>query len=408
MPPPGRVDEASAGSLGIGQSERVAPSETSPAAAALSAPGMSSRLLGIDLARALALMGMMAVHTLPPLDAALQPQPVTLLAGRAAALFAVLAGFSAELSTRRFDRWRDAAAALLLRGALILVLGLVLGSLAESLEIGIAVVLVPYGVMFALAPAVLRAPTPILAVLAPAWLIASPVLSFVIRDAAGLARAADSPTLGALGQPGELAIGVLLTGYYPVLQWFGYLLVGLLLARCDWRRARTAVVVTTTGVVVALLSWRLSQALLAHGGEAAIARGAAGRGLLDWGSPYLARHVGSYGTTPTDTWWWLAAAGPHSGTPFDLLLTSGIAAAVIGACFLTVRALGPGALQPLLAAGSLPLSLYVLHVLLSGFLGLFVLQVILLLLLASLWRATGRGQGPLERGISATVRRAVG
>ncbi|MFF0973582.1 UNVERIFIED_CONTAM: hypothetical protein RF649_14265, partial [Kocuria sp. CPCC 205295] len=47
-------------------------------------PGASGRLLGIDLARAVALLGMMATHTMDLVDAAGDPQPVGLIAGKAA------------------------------------------------------------------------------------------------------------------------------------------------------------------------------------------------------------------------------------------------------------------------------------------------------------------------------------
>ena len=117
-------------------------------------PDPGARMLGIDLARAVALLGMMATHTMDLVDAAGDPQPVGLIAGKAAALFAVLAGFSVELSTRRYGRWREAAASLAVRGVLIAILGLMLGSLSSS----IAVVLVNYGVLFLLAPLVLRLP----------------------------------------------------------------------------------------------------------------------------------------------------------------------------------------------------------------------------------------------------------
>src|SRR6478672_13564809 len=60
------------------------------------------RLRGIDAARGLALLGMMATHVLPTFgsDAQLTPTWVGLVfSGRAAALFAVLAGVGLALST---------------------------------------------------------------------------------------------------------------------------------------------------------------------------------------------------------------------------------------------------------------------------------------------------------------------
>lgn len=362
-------------------------------------------MLGIDLARAVALLGMMATHTMDLVDAAGDPQPVGLIAGKAAALFAVLAGFSVKLSTRRYGRWSEAAASLAVRGVLIAILGLVLGSLSSS----IAVVLVNYGVLFLLAPLVLRLPARWLAATTVLWLVASPVASHLIRDGLGLQRAVEAPELSHLAQPGELALGVLLTGYYPVLQWMGYLLVGLLLARLDWRSAATAAWVGAVGALLAAAAWVSSQLLLSAGGHEALERAGSGLSPLAWGSPYAAQTIGSHGTTPTTTWWWLVTVGPHSSTTFDLVFTSGIAAAVIAVCVLICLAIGERTrlLMPVLAAGSMPLSMYTLHVILSELTDLYVLQVLLVLGLAALWRAGGEGPGPLESLVSGAVRLVV-
>ena len=64
-----------------------------------------------------------------------------------------------------------------------------------------------------------------------------------------------------------------------------------------------------------------------------------------------------FGTTPTDTWWYLAVATPHSGATFDLLHTIGTSLAVLGACLLLAAA-GRFVLAWLAAAGGMTLSLY--------------------------------------------------
>ena len=52
-----------------------------------------------------------------------------------------------------------------------------------------------------------------------------------------------------------------------------------------------------------------------------------------WGWWDLASSEG-YGTTPTDAWGWLLVAAPHTGTPLDLIGTTGSAMAVLGLCLL--------------------------------------------------------------------------
>src|SRR5688500_13218326 len=101
------------------------------------------RLVGVDAARGVALLGMVAVHVLPTLDRDGTPTLVGhVFGGRSAALFAVLAGVGVGLAYRgarppargtaaddprtpRFSTLR-AAAALSLRAVLIGALGLAL------------------------------------------------------------------------------------------------------------------------------------------------------------------------------------------------------------------------------------------------------------------------------------------
>ena len=88
-----------------------------------------------------------------------------------------------------FDAFVAWAADPAVRGVLIAILGLVLGSLSSS----IAVVLVNYAVLFLLAPLVLRFPTRWLAATTVFWLAVSPVVSHLIRGGLGLQRVAEAP-----------------------------------------------------------------------------------------------------------------------------------------------------------------------------------------------------------------------
>lgn len=381
-------------------------------------PGASGRLLGIDLARAVALLGMMATHTMDLVDAAGDPQPVGLIAGKAAALFAVLAGFSVELSTRRYGRWRDAAASLAVRGLLISILGLVLGSLSSS----IAVVLVNYGVLFLLAPLVLRLPARWLAATTVLWLVASPVASHLIRDGLGLQRAVEAPELSHLAQPGELALGVLLTGYYPVLQWMSYILLGMAVAKLDIGRHLLGLFACGLSLFIAGrgVSWLM---LNVFGGDAALVEVS-----QMWGTDLTAAlFTGSYGVTPATSWWWLAIAGPHSGTPFDLLSTGGTAVMTIVACQAAAELLGRRSwvLAPLSAPGSMPLSVYSAHVVLLEITRLalvaepwngpgtvaeqtteFAVHALTFIAIPLLWKMFVNPRGPFEGGIEAIIRAA--
>ena len=74
----------------------VLPAAASGARSRLLAP---SRVMGVDVARGLALFGMMSVHVFPALDAdGSASWAYRISAGRASALFAVLAGLSLMLA----------------------------------------------------------------------------------------------------------------------------------------------------------------------------------------------------------------------------------------------------------------------------------------------------------------------
>ena len=118
---------------------------------------------------------------------------------------------------------------------------------------------------------------------------------------------------------------------------------------------------------------------------------------------------------PTGDPWWLAVRAPHSGTTFDLLMTTGSALLVLAVC-LPLGRWAPRTLSVAFGAGAMTLSLYTLHVLLrtDGLwdgeeLSTFVGQVLLVLAVGAAFRL-GRQRGPLEvlvGELSGGVRRAV-
>lgn len=341
------------------------------------------RLDGVDVARGVALLGMMAVHVLPDTDADGSTSAAYLVAsGRSAALFAVLAGVGLALG-------RPTRAALVVRAVGIGVVGLLLG----ELETGVAVILAYYALLFVVAMPVLRWPARRLALTAVAAALVVPPVSFALRG--GLPRAPSaSPTFESLAEPGTLLLTLLLTGYYPVLAWTAYLCAGLAVGRLlTARPPRLPWALLAGGVVAALVANAVSALLLGPLG-----------GLDDIAQTLpedadAAREVEEhrFGTVPTTTPWWLAVDAPHSTTTLDLLHTTGTALAVLGLLLLVAGR----ALAPLAAAGSMPLTLYALHVAaLVPLAGVpprtsYLLQVAVALVLATLWRRRFR-RGPLE------------
>ncbi|MCQ6269997.1 heparan-alpha-glucosaminide N-acetyltransferase domain-containing protein [Pseudarthrobacter sp. R1] len=346
---------------------------SSRTAASRSVPG---RLHGIDAARGLALLGMMATHLLPTFEsnADLTPTWIGLtFSGRASALFAVLAGVGLALSTgkhRPLDG-PDLSAArrgVALRALVIAAVGLSLG----GLEVNLAIILVHYAVLFLCVLPFLGMKLKPLVGWAAGWILASPVLAYLLRPwllaANPPLRLGHNPSWEDLSTPARLLADLFFTGYYPVFQWLAYLLVGLVVGRLMLNKALVPWVLLIGGTIVAVLAKALGTAAMeSWGGRAALEK------LLD--SPGYPLHsvlqVNLTGIPQEGSWWWLASAAPHSATPLDLLHTSAVAAAVIGAFLLLGRLAEWVALDlllPLRGAGAITLTLYSVHVwVVSGF-----------------------------------------
>ncbi len=361
-------------------------------AATTGPPGAGRRLVGVDVARALALLAMMATHVLP-LERDGAPTLTELVAsGRASATFAVLAGVGLALLTGgpRPPEGPELSAArrgVLGRAAVIAGIGLVLGLVPS----GLAVILVNYGALFAVAALFLGLRARALVPMALTWLVLAPVVSHLLRPLAPGGPGA-VPSLLSVLTPVRAVVELLLTGYYPVLTWTGYLLVGMAVARLDLRRTAVAVGALGVGAGLALAAWGVSAPLVATAG---------GVGAVQ--ATY-------YGTAPTTSWAWLAVFAPHSGSAVDLVHTAGCALAVLGACLLLTRWRALAALAlPLAAAGSMTLTLYSVHVVLRAPMQLllpptasYLVQVLVLVGAATVWRLTAdRGavprRGPLEQ-----------
>ncbi|MFD1827618.1 heparan-alpha-glucosaminide N-acetyltransferase domain-containing protein [Mumia zhuanghuii] len=361
------------------------------------------RLLGVDAARAVALIGMISTHVEPHIGSDGQTSLAHVLAaGRASALFAVLAGVSIALASGGTSPphgrgWATAAAATTARAAVIFVVGLVLG----AFDSGLAVILCYYGVLFVVALPFLRLRAGWLIGLGLTWAFVGPVLSQWLR--LGIETPLDSgvPNVGTLlTDPVGTASSLLLTGYYPVLTWTAYLLVGMGVGRLPLRRVGVAVWLAVGGTALAVLSYAGSAWWLAGGGLAELEAAGTGRHFTTGPIDDDILHVGFFGTTPTTSWEWLGIASPHSGAPPDLLHTLGCALAVLGLMLLLEHAVGR-ALWPVAAIGSMTFTLYSLHVVLVATVlpetidDAFLVHTVLAAAIAIPWRRYV-GRGPLE------------
>ena len=378
----------------------------------------TDRLVGLDVARCVALLGMVATHVLlargPDGDLSL-PQAVA--GGRAAAVFAVLAGVTLALITGRREpvTGRERAARSLgiaVRALLIAIVGLYLGGVGS----GLAIILTYYGLLFLLGlPFVGLRARPLL-LLTAAWVVVAPVVSQVVRPELP-ARGFASPTFDQLAAPGQLLSELTFTGYYPVVPWVAYLLAGMALGRLDLARPRVQWWVTGAGAVVALVSIVGSRILTGPMGVAGDLAGSPGAPAAT--GPDLLREIsgGMFGTTPTGgPWEWLLVVAPHSATPFDLAHTIGTSYLVIGASLFLVGRLSNArrrGVAIVFGAGTMTLSLYTLHVLMRTPAVLpeetpssFPLHVVALMTIGGLY-VYGRRRGPLEWVVAVASARAA-
>ncbi|PSK64680.1 hypothetical protein B0E53_03369 [Micromonospora sp. MH33] len=379
------------------------------------------RLLGMDAARGVALFGMIAVHSLPDSDAAGRPTWwFAIFAGRAAALFAVLAGVGIAFLTGRrrvrlIDR-SDAVTALIVRALAIGAIGLALGYTDASLA---AVILPYYAVMFVLAIPLVFLPTWLVAFTGLIVAAGAPVLRQILLPHLPVPTYDNATFAQLVHDPGVLLSELSLTGEYPAVAWLAYLCAGLVIGRLTLTRMRTVLGLLATGVAFAVTAPVASSILLnRHEGLRQIWFTQPKSGLNVAETTELLTFGGD-GSTPTSTWWWLAVDAPHTSTPLDLLATTGSAIALLAVMLLASRVARPLPRQvisvllvPLAEAGAMTLTFYTAHIMfinsdLDSYAPVpgYLAQAVAIVLVGTAWWATA-GRGPLEGLVTALSRAA--
>lgn len=294
---------------------------------------MTTRLRGIDAARAIAIVGMVMVHFGPTgPEADLLDRLYGVTHGRASILFVVLAGVGVSLlaGDRSPRRLRSAWAKLAFRTAVLLPLGLAL----QELDTNVLVILQYYALYFVVAGAVLPLGDRAVLALAGTLVAAGPVAYVALELAQPGWFAAGGPAAWT-DEPAQIARDLVLTGSYPLLTWSGPVLFGVWLGRRDLRARATR--------------W----AMVAGGAALAVAALAGAAALGAW--------FGEPGTEAS--WRQLTSAGAHSQMPLWLAQGTGVAAAVVGSSLLVADRL-PVLSWPLVATGQLAFTVYVGHLLL--------------------------------------------
>lgn len=305
----------------------------------------AQRVVGYDLARALAVFGMVLVNFKVVMGAGHRgPDWLVTLAGlfdgRAAALFVVLAGVGIALMSKRA---RESGCAKLLAGnrrtllkraAFLFVVGLLYTPLwpADILHF--------YGVYLALAALFLNASAKRIACCIALVITAFATMLLTLNYSEGW----NWLTLSYSGfwTPAGMLRHIFFNGFHPVLPWIGFLFLGMLLGRVDLAsspRARRRVFLW--GMAVMIVAESISWILVDHFSE---------------GANFLERIdiVSLFGT------------GPMPPMPLYMFAAGGLACSIIAVTVgLGERFANAFWMRPLVATGQLALTLYVAHVIIG-------------------------------------------
>lgn len=370
---PGNNQPAAAGSA-PGTGVTSGNTSTAPRSPSPRHSRRADRLMGIDVARGLAVLGMFVVHvglgwTLADGSNALMP----VVSGRSAALFALLAGVSIALLSggSRPKTGSDMGVALwrvLIRGLLMLPVGTLLTMTGTP----VSVILAYYAVFFMLAAPLMDERWKVVAGMAALLGLVGPAASFFLR---GLIQ--DGPLAGPVAAinsydplvawANDGVVNFLLTGAYPAITWMPFVLAGLAIGRLNLHSVRVRWKLVGVGSALATLAYTTSWlALNVLGGRARLESSFDAGAMADYGGAASvddAISEGFPGTVPLNDWAWLLTAAPHSGSPFEVYGAGGVAIAVLGV-FLLVSHYLRWVLYPLAAVGALALTTYVGHILL--------------------------------------------
>ncbi|WP_217571693.1 DUF418 domain-containing protein [Streptomyces sp. GbtcB7] len=366
------------------------------------------RLIGVDLARGLAVFGMYAAHVGPdPSEGGSTGFFMELAHGRASALFAFLAGFSIVLITgRRTPKTgragRQAVAKVVIRALILLVLGTALTLTGTPVE----VILAFYGLYFLLVLPLYRLGARPLAVIAVSGALILPQILYVVQQALNPGGDGGGPG-GIWAWPADAdgIVSLLFTGGYPALAWIPFVVAGMAVARLDLASTVVRTRLAITGVSLAVLGYGGSYlALHLVPGVASALRasgwGEGGSVMSAWWSDTAGYPTG---TTPA----WLLAASPHSETTLSVVANTGVAIAVLAACLAATDTLPRfrRLVAPVIAVGTMSLTAYVFHIVAIRALGIQELPgsplhvllgfLVAVTVFATLW-SRHFARGPLE------------
>lgn len=347
-----------------------------------------ARIDGIDAARGFALIGMFIAHVAPAVASADLSALIAVADERPRILFALTAGLGLGLITGgtratppgERSRVRQQIA---LRGLLLIALGLIVAVAFHPL---VYIILDVYGVAFLLL-------LPLLYV-RPAIALTIGALGVVIAPGAAVLLG-QTDAIGTARENAQIPVDWFVTGAYPVVTWVAVMLIGLGITRLGVLNRRVQAVAAAAGTLAAAVMLPIAASVMPD--PAAIV--ATGVQPEPWQLP-LAISLETIGNV-------------------------GVALAVVAALVALTTYTAPraariarAALAPITAMGSMPLTIYTVHLVIisfatyeneSGVLSddswvLLVSLIVGSMIFALLWRHF-IGRGPLEEVLRIVTRR---
>ncbi|WP_353809038.1 DUF418 domain-containing protein [Agromyces sp. SYSU T00194] len=208
---------------------------------------LGRRIVGVDAARGLALVGMFVAHLAPdPPEGTVGAVALSLADERPRLLFALTAGIGLGLLTggavpAGADQRAELRRQVAVRAVLLLLLGLALATFLRPLA---SVILDEYGIAFLLLLPLLFLPRGVLLGIGAGLLALAPgaAVALAATDAVGDAR----------GGAWRLVVDWFVAGAYPVPVWVGVMLIGVAIARADLLRPATASAMALAGSAAAV------------------------------------------------------------------------------------------------------------------------------------------------------------
>lgn len=283
------------------------------------------RVAGVDLARGLAVIGMVTAHLLwiDDFDFADSASWIAVVDGRSSILFATLAGVSIGLvtgGTRPLPPPEMAVARsrLAVRAGMLWLIGIWL----IATGVPVFVILPAYAILFLLALPLVTLGARVLFPIAGGLAIVMPLIQVPLDG------------LSLWSTPRGALVSAAIGWHYPFPVWIAFVVAGLAVARAGILRTRVQVGMLTVGAALAVAGYGLDAAA---GPDAVAAR--------------------------PSFWESVWTAEPHSSGVLEVVGSGGFAIAVIGLCVLVCRTFLTWVVLPLRAVGSMPLTAYTAQIL---------------------------------------------